>query len=313
MVVCLLILLCVDVFFVPNFINPFSEETHAIPLLEIFRLPKALTAILTGSALAVSGFVLQQLFKNQLAGPYILGVSSGAGLMVTFFLVLQSFFSPFIVQLGLPFFGFLGAIGVLLLISLVSKKYGNSNIILLLGVVLSMILGAVQSLLVSLANPQQLQSLSKWNFGSFSQVLGADLFLFSILIGATCLFMFFKMGALSAMILGNDVAQTLGVHVKKNSFYLLMAAGLLTGVSTAYCGPIAFIGIAIPNVVKMIFKSVNFKLIFIANILLGASMALLGDIVSSLPIFNYHLPINITTSLLGGPIIIYILLKNMQK
>ncbi|HEY1045564.1 MAG TPA: iron ABC transporter permease [Bacteroidia bacterium] len=294
----------------PNFIQPFSPEnlSESIILHEI-RIPKTITAILCGSALSVSGFILQQLFKNQLAGPYILGVSSGASLSVAITILGARFIPVLSSDISIPIAGFIGAFGILMIVLMVSSRFGYGPIILLLGVIIGQLSGALQGLLSYMANPGDLKHFTLWSMGSFSQVLDQEL----LLLGAGTLigliWAFTLMPNLNIMILGDDVATTLGVNTSKTSFQLLACTGLLTGLSTAYCGPIAFIGMAIPNLVKMLFKTSNYKTLLIANVLLGSIMALVSDMVSSLNLSGMNIPVNVTTALIGGPFIIYILLK----
>lgn len=272
-----------------------------------FRLPAVLTATFCGMALAVSGHILQHLFKNTLAGPYILGVSSGASLMVAFVIVSTvPFFNN---SFSMPLAGFLGALSVLALILTVSVRFGYGAIILLFGVILGQLTGALQSLLSYLADPGDLKYFTLWSMGSFSNTIDYDLV---ILIGcalAGLIWAFTLMPSLSMMMLGDDVAQTLGVNTRLVAFQLLAITGLLTGVATAYCGPIAFIGMAIPNAVKILFKTSNFKHLLLANALLGACMAVFSQVISSVNIASINIPINVSTALIGGPFIIYILFR----
>lgn len=300
----------VGMMFIPNFIDPFSIEnlSESVILNEI-RIPKTITAILCGSALSVSGFILQQLFKNQLAGPYILGVSSGASLSVAVTILGARFIPLLSSSMSIPIAGFIGAFGILLIILLVSSRFGYGPIILLLGVIIGQLSGALQGLLSYMANPGDLKHFTLWSMGSFSQVLGNELILLSTGVVLGLIWAFNLMPKLNVMILGDDVATTLGIHTSKTSFQLLACTGILTGLSTAYCGPIAFIGMAIPNLVKIVFKTSNYKTLLFANVLLGALMALVSDIVSSMNINGMNIPVNVTTALIGGPFIIYILLK----
>jgi iron complex transport system permease protein len=182
--------------------------------------------------------------------------------------------------------------------------------ILLFGVIIGMIAGSIQTLLVSVASLGELKSFTMWSMGSFSQVIGNDLvvLLIAILIGV--FFALFLMPQLSILVMGSQIATSMGINVKKVSFNLLICTGLLTGVTTAFCGPIAFIGIAIPNLVRLLFKTINFRFMLLANCVLGAMMAVVGDMIASLNIWGMQLPINVTTTLIGGPFVIYILFKN---
>jgi iron complex transport system permease protein len=304
----LVLLFFIDVFAVPQWID-FKLNSQDDFIIKQLRFPKALTGLFTGAALALSGFILQQLFRNQLAGPYILGVSSGASLFVAILIILGSTF-PILQSVNISVAGFAGALLVLILISLLSLKYGNGYLILLFGVIIGMIAGSIQTLLISVASLGELKSFTMWTMGSFSQVIGFDLAILTVCVFIGILWSFFLMPQLSVLVMGSQIAKSMGVNVKKVSFSLLLCTGVLTGVTTAFCGPIAFIGIAIPNLVKLLFKTINFRILLFANCILGAMMAIIGDIIASLSIWGIQLPINVTTTLIGGPFVIYILFKN---
>ncbi len=306
----LIILLLAGIFLFPNFISPFSENEIDQHILFQFRIPKTLTAFFAGMALSVSGFILQQLFKNNLAGPYILGVSSGASFAVGLVIIGSSSIPMLNSGISISLAGFLGAFGILMLILTVSSRYGYGAIILLFGVIIGQLTGALQGLLSYIAIPTDLKNFTLWSMGSFNQVIGADLVILMIATLGGLVWSFFMMPSLSVMLLGDDVSRTLGVNTRSISMQLLACTGLLTGIATAYCGPVAFIGMAIPNAVRLLFKTSNFKHLLILNAVLGSCMALVSDIISSLPIANINIPINVTTALIGGPFIIYILLKN---
>jgi iron complex transport system permease protein len=206
--------------------------------------------------------------------------------------------------------GFVGAFGILLLILGVSSRYGYGAIILLFGVIIGQLTGALQSLLSYIAIPTDLKNYTLWSMGSFNQVIGPDLLILGIVTMIGLTWSFFLMPSLSVMLLGDDVSRTLGVNTRHVSMKLLACTGLLTGITTAYCGPIAFIGMAIPNVVRLLFKTADFKYLLLMNAFFGAAMALISDILSSLPIGHINIPVNVTTALIGGPFIIYVLLKN---
>jgi iron complex transport system permease protein len=275
-----------------------------------FRLPSAITAICCGMALSVSGHILQQLFKNTLAGPYILGVSSGASLMVAMVIISASALPFLSGSLSIPIAGFLGASAILFLILIVSARFGYGAIILLFGVIIGQLTGALQNLLSYLANPNDLKYFTLWSMGSFNSTIGADLIIFGVALVGGLIWAFSLMPSLSVMVLGDEVSRSLGVNTASVSFQLLAVTGILTGVATAYCGPIAFIGMAIPNMVKILFKTANFKHLLIANALLGACMALVSQIISSINIASVNIPVNVSTAIIGGPFVIYILFKN---
>ncbi len=309
----LLALVILDVFFVPTFIHPFGNDIFSDTILSAIRIPKALTAICAGAALAASGLMLQQLFKNPLAGPYVLGVSSGASLAVGIVIIggtsIPFLKSLYMQSVSVALAGFMGAFLVLLIALAVSYKFGYSYILLLFGVIIGQIMGAFQTLIDYLAKPTDLKMFSIWNMGSFNNTIGWSLNVMVLFTIAGVIWSYVLMKPLSIMILGQDVAYTLGVKTKSVSLQILMCTGLLAGVITAFCGPIAFIGMAVPNVARMLYKTANFRSLLIFNIAIGGCMALLCDIIGNWTVFEFHLPINVTTALIGGPIVLFILLK----
>lgn len=308
----LCILLIVSALAIPEWISPFQTEGIEADLLWNYRLPKTITALIAGASLSVSGFILQQLYRNNLAGPYILGVSSGASLAVAI-LIIGSHYFPFLNHgIGISFAGFVGASMVLLLVMLVSSRFGTGAIILLFGVIIGQITGALQGLLNYMAVPGDLKNFTLWSMGSFSQVIEFDLLFFGLSALLGMLWAFLIMPQLSTMLLGDEVAYTLGVNTKSISIQLLICTGILSGIATAFCGPIAFIGMAIPNVSRLLIKTVNFRFMLLVNAILGAAMALVSDIISSAEILSFNIPINVCTALIGGPFIIYILLRRKR-
>jgi iron complex transport system permease protein len=303
----------VDTFYTPTFINPFSNGSFSDVILNSIRIPKSLTASCAGAALAACGLMLQQLFKNPLAGPYVLGVSSGASLAVGVVIIGSSsipFLQTVLFQnIGIALGGFIGAFFILILALLVSFRFGYSYILLLFGVVIGQIVGAFQILLDYIANPADLKQFSLWNMGSFNNTIDTALIVLIVFTLFGCIWSFLLMRPLSIMILGDDVATTLGIRTRSVSLQILMCTGLLAGVVTAFCGPIAFIGMAIPNVAKMLFKTADFRKLLVFTVLLGIGMALLCDIIGNLPFYQFHLPINVSTALIGGPVVLYILLR----
>lgn len=297
----------------PSFLSPFKSwlNTNNYFVFYEFRLPKTLTAIFVGAALSLSGLILQQLFKNKLAGPYVLGVSSGASLFVEISIIGASLFNfQFLSQsFSISLAGLIGALLVILLLIVVSKRTGFSHTILLFGVVLSQIIGACQVFLDYLANPNELKLFSLWTMGTFSNVNNVQILFLSIVVSISFVWAFFLMKPLQTFLLGEDIAKTMGVNTKNVSIQLMLCTGVLTGVSTAFCGPIAFIGMAIPNLVKLVLKTSNHQSLFWNSILMGALMALICDTIGNSNWFSVQLPINVTTSILGGPFILYILLS----
>jgi iron complex transport system permease protein len=211
---------------------------------------------------------------------------------------------------SIPIAGFVGAFGILALILLVSARFGYGAIILLFGVIIGQLTGALQNLLSFMADPNDLKYFTLWSMGSFNSTIEFDLLIFIVMVLGGLVWARFLMPALSVMVMGDEVARTLGVNTKSVSIMLLTCTGILTGVATAYCGPVAFIGMAIPNVVKLLFKTANFTTLLIANVLLGAGMAVISQIISSIEIASVNIPVNVSTAIIGGPFVIYILFRN---
>ncbi len=273
------------------------------------RLPKAITAILAGSALSVTGLMMQTLFRNPLAGPYILGVSSGATLGVAIVVLLASLLSFPVCGggWGMASAAIIGAIAILLLVLLLSYKVRNNVSLLIIGMMFGNIAGAIVTLLQSMANPDSLKLFVVWTLGSLTNVTWADmqvlLPLFCIGL-AICLYL---IKPLNGLLLGESYAQGLGIPLQRIRILIVLATGLLAGVITAFCGPIAFIGVAVPHIARGIFATSNHRITLPAAALIGADLLLLCDIIAS--VFTYPLPISTVSALFGAPIIIWIILK----
>lgn len=291
----------------------FSDHAGITDTLIIlgFRLPKALTAICAGSALAVSGMLMQTFFKNPLAGPYVLGVNSVSSLSVALFMlggsgVTNSFFH----QLGIPLASSLGALAGLLLIMFIAKKIQNQTHILLIGMMIGFIAGAWQSVLEYIANAQHLKNFIIWNMASLSNVTNADLIIFFSVITICFTACLFLIKPLNALLLGDEQAYLLGVNISALKNTVLILTALLSGITTAYCGPVGFVGLALPHLVRIFFKTTHHVHQLFGNILAGACFLLVCDLLSNLPVFEITLPINVVTSLFGAPFVLWLILKN---
>lgn len=282
---------------------PFGElSPMAHNILYSIRFPKAITAILAGASLSVAGLIMQTLFRNPLAGPYTLGVSSGASLGVALLTMCSVFVA------ALPIAAVLGASLVLLLVLAVSKRVTSNVSLLIVGMMFGSIAGALVSLLQNFANPDALKLFIVWTLGSLSSVGWSDMemMLPVLLLGA--LFVLLALKPLNGLLLGEDYARGLGIHVARTRLYIVLATGLLAGGVTAFCGPIAFIGVAVPHIARGIFRTSNHRVTVPASALIGACLLLVCDILCSL--FIYPLPISTVSALFGAPVIIWIILKN---
>lgn len=277
-----------------------------------FRLPKALTAILTGAAISVAGLVMQTHFQNPLAGPYVLGVSSGASLGVALFMLAAPVLPSFIITSGwgIVISAILGALAILLIVLTVSYRTTQSTTLLIIGIMFGQIAGSIVTILQNYADPDSLKLFIIWTFGSLSSVSWTYMqaMLPLTLVGLTIAIAMQK--PLNALLLGENYAQSLGINIRMVRILIIITIALLAGATTAFTGPIAFIGIAVPHLVRMMLSTNNHHTTIPATILVGASLLLVCDICSQLPSNGSVLPINAISSIIGAPIIIWIILKN---
>lgn len=293
-----------------------GEKSSWYDIMYKIRLPKALTAILVGAALSVSGLQMQTLFRNPLADPFILGINSGAGLGVA--LVILGFGTTgsillagfgFLGDLSLAVAGSIGAGLVLLLVLIIGRKVRNPVTLLIMGLMFGYAISAVVSLLIYFSIPERIQTYTTWSYGSFGGVTWNQMRVMAPVVLLGLAVAFFLPKALNPLLLGEEYAATMGMNVRKTRFWILLGASLLAGVVTAFCGPIGFIGVAIPHLCRSMFNTSDHRILLPAVILIGAMVALLADVLAQLPGTQYTLPINIVTSLFGAPFIIYLIIK----
>lgn len=283
---------------------PFGEMSEIDGrILHDIRLPKAVTAILAGAGLSVAGLIMQTLFRNPLAGPYTLGVSSGASLGVAFLTMCSA---SMVVML--PLAACIGATLVLLLVLAVSKRVKSNVSLLIVGIMFGAIAGALVTLLQQFANPDALKLFIVWTMGSLSSVGWTDMQLLVPILMAGTVFVLLSLKPLNGLLLGEDYARGLGIHIGRTRLFIVLATGLLAGGITAFCGPIAFIGVAVPHIARGIFKTSNHRVTIPASALIGACLLLVCDVICSL--FVHPLPIMTVSALFGAPVIIWIIMKN---
>ena len=288
---------------------PWSESLSAMEgqIIHAIRVPKAITAVLAGASLSIAGLIMQTLFRNPLAGPYTLGVSSGASLGVAL-LTMMGVFSIQFSAFSIPVAAVIGASAVLLLVLAVSKRVTNNVSLLIVGLMFGSIAGALVSLLQNFANPDALKLFIVWTLGSLSSVSWSDMQLLVPIIVMGLVFVLLALKPLNGLLLGEDYARGLGIHVARTRLYIVLATGLLAGGVTAFCGPIAFIGVAVPHIARGLFRMSNHRVTIPASALLGACLLLVCDVLCSL--FVYPLPISTVSALFGAPVIIWIILRN---
>ncbi len=310
-----MLLFTVDLFFghINLFDSETSQETISTVLFQI-RLPKAITSMFAGALLAVCGLLLQSLFRNPLAGPYVLGISSGSSLFVAITTMLLSASSASNFNLlgksAIVVSAVCGALLVTLIILSIAKKTTSNITILLIGLMLSQIFGALQSLIEYWSNSETLKSFVLWGMGSVSNTTIKDLLFIVpfalLLVGIS----FYYVKPLNAILLNEQYAQNLGINLNAFRYALIIVTSLMVGLVTAFCGPIAFVGISVPIATRLLFKiSHHFQLI-IFNFLIGAITLLLADVICQLLSSHISIPINTVTTLLGSPIVIYLLFKS---
>lgn len=292
-----------------NAIFNYTDTETGQLLVREFRLPRLIMAIVAGSSLAIAGMLMQTLFNNPLAGPYVLGINSGASLAVALGTLSGiSFFSSNIGLIGLALIGALVFGFIVLGFSLFVR---NSLSLLLVGIMIGSFTSAITSLLQTISSADSLKVFTIWGMGSLQQVELSQLGIISVFFILGIFFSFFLIKPLNALVLGENASLLLGVPVKNLRIIIIVITALLAGLVTAFCGPIAFVGLAIPNLCKMLFKTQQHLVLLLGNILLGALFLISCDIlVQSLEPFIL-VPINVITSIVGAPFVIFIILKRL--
>ena len=285
------------------------DPTNGTIILKI-RLLKAVTALLAGSALAASGLAMQTLFRNPLAGPYVLGISSGASLGVALFLLgaplLGMSGHSFIQSLGIAGAAWIGSALVLAVVMAVSRRIKDIMAILILGMMFSSGVSSVVEILQYLSNEAALKSFVVWTMGSLGDVTGNRLLLMLPAVGAGLLLSIAVIKPLNLLLLGENYARTMGLNVQRTRTLIFLATVLLAGTVTAFCGPVGFIGLAVPHLARMIFASADHRILMPASMLTGAALLLICDLLAK----TLALPINTITALMGIPVVIVVVIRN---
>ena len=294
---------------------PTTKPTFEYILLD-YRIPKAITALLTGGSLGVCGLMMQTYFRNPLAGPYVLGISSGASLGVAILLMGSSVFGGWFTlgevgfRWAIMIAASTGSIGVFSLILLASLKLKNSNSLLILGLMFGSLTAAIVNILIFFGSKEALQKYVFWSFGSLGNMYTSELKILCLFILMGLIMSVFAIKNLNSLMLGETYAQSLGVSLKKSRYLIVISSSLLAGATTAFVGPIGFIGLAAPHLIRLLIPSTrDHKIILPAVFLGGALLLLICDSISQLPGSAAVLPINGITSLIGAPLIIFLILR----
>lgn len=294
-----------------------------VNIIQFIRIPRALTAVIAGAALSVGGLEMQTLFRNPLAGPSVLGISAGASLGVAVVMLAAGSATSIyaIQQLGgwgswiIIGAATAGAAAVLLLILLISSRIRSNVTLLIIGLMIGTMTIAIVSIWQYFSNPQQIQDYLIWTFGSLGGVFGTQLLILGIVAVAGCILTFGLSKSLNGLLLGERYAQSMGFAVRRVRFWIIMSASLLAGAVTAFCGPIGFVGVAVPHLARSLFNTNNHRTLIPATILCGAVLMLGCDIIAQLPGTASTLPISAVTSLVGSPVVIWVIIRqrNLQK
>lgn len=286
-------------------------------ILWSYRLPKALTAVLAGGGLALSGLLMQTLFRNPLAGPFVLGISSGASLGAALLIMGSSIFSGIlsfglINTISLAIAASAGSFLVLLVVLAVATRVKDTMALLIIGLMFGSITAAIVSVLSYFTTSEELQRYVYWSFGSLGDVSWSQLSLLSgiVIIGIALSIASIK--TLNALLLGENYAKSLGVQLQKSRHIIIIATALLAGSITAFAGPIAFVGLAVPHLARQLFNTTNHRVLVPAVLLCGAILMLLCDLIAQIPSSANVLPINAITSIIGAPVVIWLLTRKQK-
>jgi len=282
-----------------------------------YRLPKAITAILVGMGLSISGLLMQTLFRNPLAGPYVLGLSSGSSLGVAFVILGASLLPPFLSTVLLSSYGVvlastIGSSIVLLTVLAVSHRLRDTMAILIVGLMFGSFTSAIVGVLAYFSSAEQLQKFTFWSMGNLGSLSWSSIIILAVCVSIGLLLSVFSIKPLNALLLGENYARSLGLNFKKTRLIIIFATSILAGSITAFAGPIAFIGLAVPHIAKLVFQTSNHSILFWSTLLLGASIMLFCDSISEIPALEITLPINAVTSIIGAPVVIWLLVRKRK-
>lgn len=284
------------------------------------RLPQALTALAAGAGLAISGLQMQTVFRNPLAGPSVLGISSGASLGVAFVILLSGSIGGValsrlgvIGEIALSVAAIAGALSIMALIAYVSQKIKGSVTLLIVGVMIGYVATAIIGVLKFFSVEEDIRAYVIWGLGSFARVSGNQMMLFVLLMSILLPLSFLLIKTLNLLLLGDGYARNLGLNIKRARLLVILSAGVLTAIVTAYCGPISFLGLAVPHLARAMFQTSDHRLLMPSSLLLGALLALLCNLIARMPGFEGALPVNSVTALIGAPVVASVLFKKRKN
>lgn len=295
-----------------------SDNANYVKIITELRLPKIIVAVLAGMALSASGLEMQTLFRNPLAGPYVLGINSGASLGVALFTlalpILGGLSGSMFMRLGITGVAWIGSALILMLVMLLSRKIKSVSTILIIGMMLGSAISAIVGVLQYVGSEESLKTFVVWTMGSLSTVTMADIAIFAPIIIVGLMLGVVAIKSLNMLLLGEGYARTMGLNVRRSRTIIFLSTTLLAGTVTAFCGPIGFIGLAMPHLARMTFRTADHRILLPATILWGAFSMLVCCLVTDL--VAHHsliLPVNTITALLGVPIIIFVVIRHRNR
>ena len=284
------------------------------------RLPQVLTAIVAGAGLAVSGLQMQTVFRNPLAGPSVLGISNGSALGVAFVVLLSGKIGGvalsrlgYLGDAAMSVAAIVGALAVMLLIVWISQKVKGNVTLLIIGVMIGYLANAIIGVLKFLSPEEDVKSFVVWGLGSFSRVSGDEMVLFVVLMCILLPISFLLVKPMNMLLLGERYAANLGLNVQRARMLIIVCSGVLVAIVTAYCGPIMFIGLAVPHLARALFRTSDHRVLLPATALCGAALALVCNFIARMPGFEGALPVNSVTALVGAPVIASVLFRRRQS
>ena len=284
------------------------------------RVPQALTAMVAGAGLAVSGLQMQTVFRNPLAGPSVLGISSGASLGVAFVVLLSGSIGGialsrlgFMGEIALTMAAIIGALSIMALIVYVSQKVHGNVTLLIIGVMIGYVANAVIGVLKFFSVEEDIRAYVIWGLGSFARVSGNQMMVFVCIMAVLLPLSFLLIKTLNLLLLGDAYARNLGLNIKRARLQVIACSGVLVAIVTAYCGPITFLGLAVPHLCRGIFRSSDHRVLMPASLLAGAALALLCNLIARMPGFEGALPVNSVTALVGAPVVVSVLFKKRRN
>lgn len=283
------------------------------------RLPQALTAIMAGAGLAVSGLQMQTVFRNPLAGPSVLGISNGSALGVAFVVLLSGRIGGvalsrlgYLGDAAMSVAAIVGALAVMMLIVWISQKVKGNVTLLIIGVMIGYLANAIIGVLKFLSPEEDVKAFVVWGLGSFSRVSGDEMVLFIVLMCILLPMAYLLVKPMNLLLLGDRYAANLGLNIRRSRMLVIVSSGVLVAIVTAYCGPIMFIGLAVPHLARAIFRTSDHRILMPATALCGAALALLCNLIARMPGFEGALPVNSVTALVGAPVIAMVLFRRRK-